>query len=174
MKMIHWKSISSYNRDSTNIYSAANFCFNKGVWMIWNKGTLSKDKSCKKSSHDLGFHSPNRYESDLLNEILYIHVGQEATKISEVKVGGRKISARLRGPQARQSRICLSRQFSIDLQLWPLIFLQPLDLQERTVPHLKVLTNICLENECQVHGSTLNVIYVCSKYPYFISYRGLC
>ena len=27
-------------------YSAVNFCFNKGLCMIWNKGTLSKDKSC--------------------------------------------------------------------------------------------------------------------------------
>ena len=31
-----------------------------------------------------------RYESDLLNEVLYILVGQEAAKISEVKVGGKK------------------------------------------------------------------------------------
>ena len=40
-------------------------------------------------SHGIGFHSPNRYESDLLNEVLYVLVGQEAEKISEVKVGGR-------------------------------------------------------------------------------------
>ena len=73
-----------------------------------------------------------------------------------------------------QSRIWLSRQFLIDLQLWPLIFLQPLDLQERTVPHLKYLINICLETESQGHGMTFKVIYVHSKYPYFISYRGLC
>ena len=25
-------------------YSAANFCFNKGLCMIWNKGTLSEHK----------------------------------------------------------------------------------------------------------------------------------
>ena len=31
----------------------------------------------------------NRYESDLSNEVLYVLVGQEAEKISEVKVGGR-------------------------------------------------------------------------------------
>ena len=30
--------------------------------------------------------SPNRYESDLSNEVLYVLVGQEAEKISEVKV----------------------------------------------------------------------------------------
>ena len=32
--------------------------------------------------------APNRYYSDLSNEVLYILVGQEAAKISEVKVGG--------------------------------------------------------------------------------------
>ena len=31
-----------------------------------------------------------RYEEDLLNEVLYPLVGQEATKILEVKVGGRQ------------------------------------------------------------------------------------
>ena len=33
---------------------------------------------------------PNRYEIDLLNEVLNIDFGQEAAKISEVKVGGQK------------------------------------------------------------------------------------
>ena len=42
----------------------------------------------------LGLLAPNRHESDLSNEVLYILVGQEAAKISEVKVGGRKKSAR--------------------------------------------------------------------------------
>ena len=36
-----------------------------------------------------GFQSPNRYESDLSNEVRYALVGQEAAKISKVKVGGR-------------------------------------------------------------------------------------
>ena len=39
-----------------------------------------------------GFQSSNRYESDLSNETLYILVGQEAAKISEIKVGGQKKS----------------------------------------------------------------------------------
>ena len=43
---------------------------------------------------------PNRYELDLSNEALYALVGQEAAKISEVKVGGRKKSARSAGPRA--------------------------------------------------------------------------
>ena len=38
----------------------------------------------------LGLQSPNRYEIDLLNEVLNIDFGQGAAKISEVKVGGRK------------------------------------------------------------------------------------
>ena len=33
---------------------------------------------------------PNKYEVDLSNEVLNIDFGQEAAKISEVKVGGRK------------------------------------------------------------------------------------
>ena len=34
--------------------------------------------------------APNRYELDLSNEVLIIHFGQGAVKISEVKVGGCK------------------------------------------------------------------------------------
>ena len=143
------------------IYSAGTFCFNKGLCMIWNKGTLSEDKPCLKSCYDLGFHSPNRSESDLSNQVLYILYRS-------------KKSARSAGPRAHRTRICQSRQFLIDLQLWPLIFLQPLNLQGCTVPHLKDLIPICLENESQGHSMTLNMGYLCSKYPYFISYRGLC
>ena len=40
-----------------------------------------------------GFQSPNRYESYLSNEVLYIFVGGEAAKISELKVEGQKKSA---------------------------------------------------------------------------------
>ena len=54
--------------------------------MIQNKGTLSQYKSIQESFHGSDFQSPNRYESDLSNEVLYALVGQEATKISEVKV----------------------------------------------------------------------------------------
>ena len=39
--------------------------------------------------HSLGLQAPNRYESDLSNEVLYILVSQEVAKIFEVKVGGR-------------------------------------------------------------------------------------
>ena len=56
--------------------------------MIWNKGTLTKQKTCWKSYHSIRLLAPNRYKSDLSNEVLYILVGQEATKISNGKVGG--------------------------------------------------------------------------------------
>ena len=165
-----WNQIFFQSKDS---YSAVNFCFKKGLCMIWNNGTLSEHKS-HLSCHNLGFQSSNRYESDLSNEVLYILVDQEAAKISEVKVRIRKKICRISGPRGHQSRIWLSRQFCINLQLWPLVFSQPLDLQGCTVPHLKDLIHICLETESQVHGMIFNVIYVRSNYPYFISYRGLC
>ena len=38
--------------------------------------------------------------------------------------------------------------------------MQPFDLQERTVPHLKDLINICLENESQGLGMTFNIILI--------------
>ena len=55
-------------------------------------------------------------------------------------------------------------------------FLQPLGLQEHALSHLKDVVHICLETESQDHGMTFNVIYVCSNYTYFISYRlnGFC
>ena len=85
--------------------------------MISNEGTLSDHKSCHKSCHGLGFHSPNRYESDLSNEVLYVLLGLEAAKLSEVKIGGRKKSAKLAGPGRFSLKSGLSRQFLIDLQL---------------------------------------------------------
>ena len=40
------------------------------------------------------------------------------------------------------------------------MFLQPFNLQGRTVPHLKDLIHICLETERQGHGITFNMIYL--------------
>ena len=50
---------------------------------------MSEHKSFLKSCYGPGLNSPKRYESDLSNEVLYSLLGQEAAKISEVKVGGR-------------------------------------------------------------------------------------
>ena len=53
---------------------------------------LRSYKSSRKSFHSLGHLVPNRYELDLPNEVIYIYFGQGVAKISEVKVGGKKIS----------------------------------------------------------------------------------
>ena len=65
-----------------------------------------------------------------------------------------------------------SWQFSLRSPTFTINILQPLDLQECTVPHLKYLIHICLELEAQGYGITFNMFYVGSKCPYFISYRG--
>ena len=62
-----------------------------------------------KSHHSLGLLAPNRYESDLSNEVLYILVSQEAAKMFEVKVGGpKKIvnAAALEPDEPRAGRPC--------------------------------------------------------------------
>ena len=55
-----------------------------------NRATLNHDNIPYKSFKSLGLWSPNRYEIDLTNKVLDIDFDQEAAKISEVKVGGRK------------------------------------------------------------------------------------
>ena len=47
---------------------------------MWNRGILSQHNACQKSCHGLRLLAPNRYESDLSNDILYALVGQEAAK----------------------------------------------------------------------------------------------
>ena len=59
----------------------------------------------------------NRYVLDLPNKILNIDIGQGAAKISEVKVGGQKKSARSAGPQVHRVRDGPHGQFLNDLQL---------------------------------------------------------
>ena len=56
---------------------------------------MSENKSYLKSFHDLVFQSPYRYKPDLLNEVLYVLIDQEVAKISEVKVGVKKMLTRL-------------------------------------------------------------------------------
>ena len=69
--------------------------------------------------------APNRYEVDLSNEVLNIHFGEGASKISEVKVGDRKKNCWLSRiwDQSAHARGNTGR-FFFNLQLWPLIFLQ--------------------------------------------------
>ena len=44
---------------------------------------------------------------------------------------------------------------------------QPMNQNERLVPHLKVLICICLEPEAQMREMTFRVLYAISKRPYF-------
>ena len=51
---------------------------------------------------------------------------------------------------------CTQRLF-FNLQLWPIMFLQPLDQNKCLVPHLKDLLHISLEPEAEGHGMTFKV-----------------
>ena len=57
----------------------------KQNWVPSNKNMLSL-KSCYDNNHL----TPDRYESDLSNEVLHLLEGQDAAKILEIKVGGKK------------------------------------------------------------------------------------
>ena len=81
-------------------------------------------------------------------------------------------SANSAGPGHIRFELGQFGNFLCNLQLRPQIFLQPLDLKECTVPHLKDLIHICLEPEVQGCDMTFNRFFVGSIYPYFISYRG--
>ena len=116
--------------------------------------------------------SPNRNELGFSKKVLYTHVGQEAAKISDVKVGGWKINADSVWFNTDAPWVGWSCRFFFDLQLWLLIFLQPLDLQRCNLPPLKDLNHISLETKAQDYGMTFNVCYVGSKYPHFISNRS--
>ena len=127
---------------------------------LLHKGHIDKWGNIKLRLHDpkvMSWPWNSSSKKIWIKSFKWIDFSQVAAKISKVKVGGWKKSARSAGSRAYQSRIWLSRQFFIDLQLWPLIFLLPLDLQERTVPNLKDLIHICLEPEAQGYSSTFKV-----------------
>ena len=81
--------------------------------------------------------------------------------------------------------ICQSAQFEpmhlgsaeladifFNLQLKPLISLQPLDQNQCLVPHLKYLSNISLEIKAQGFWITFKVVNHGSKYPYLLHKTG--
>ena len=106
---------------------------------------------------------------------MYILVSQEAAKISEVKVGGRKENCQLNRLRTQCTQGRLTWQIFYQPLTLTFDILQRLDLQllqECTAPHFKDLIHICLEPEVQDCGMTFNRFYVGSKYPYFVSYRG--
>ena len=80
--------------------------------------------------------------------VLYVLAGQVAAKIFEVKVGSQKLTNR---PDLTPMCFGLgwTGRFFLDFQLWPQIFLEPLNLQELKDPHLEDLIHICLETEVQ-------------------------
>ena len=60
-----------------------------------------------------------------------------------------------------------SQIFFFDIQLWPLISLQPLDQYQCLVIHLKDLFHLCWGTKAQGIWMTFNVWNFGSKYPYF-------
>ena len=120
---------------------------------------------------------PNKYRSDLSKKLVFGPVGQGASKMYAFKVctgrdsnPGRSESSDLLHKVAKNvasNPNCLS--FFFDCQLCKLVILQPIDLQEHKVPHLKDLIHICLEPEAQGSSMTFNVISSRSKYPQIIA-----
>ena len=62
-----------------------------------------------------------------------------------------------------------SADIFLNLQLWLLISLQPLDQNQCLVLHLKDLLHICLEAKAQGFWVTFKVLNLGSKQPYFNS-----
>ena len=70
-------------------------------------------------------------------------------------------------PWAHGFEPCRSADIFSELQLWPLVSLQPLNQNQCLVFHLKDLIHICLETKAQGFSMTFNVCNLGSKYPYF-------
>ena len=66
-------------------YSYPNYINPIEIGLYW-----AKIKYLKSPFKSLGLWSPNRYETDLLNEVLNIDFSQGTADISKVKDGGRK------------------------------------------------------------------------------------
>ena len=119
----------------------------------------------RKSFKSLGLWSPNRYEIDLLNEVLNIDFDWGAARISEEIFANQLSSIPCAGGRP-------SSRFFIHLQIWPLISLQPLDQNQCLVPHLKDLFHICLETKVQGFWMTFKVCNHGSKYLYLLHKMG--
>ena len=74
----------------------------------WNRVTLSHNYIHQQSLHSLGLLAPNKYDVDLLNDVLNIDFSQGAAKFSEVKAGGWK---KYLLTSSASVRIGLSQQF---------------------------------------------------------------
>ena len=87
--------------------------------------------------------APIRSELDLSNVAL-MYFGQGTARILEVKVGVQKKNLPVKAYPGHGGLAIF-----FNLQLWHLIFLQPLDLQKWKLSHLKDLIHICLEPKDQ-------------------------
>ena len=105
----------------------------------------------------------DRYWLDLSNKIITNYFCQEAANISEVKVGGQLkyllVQTGLGESVSNQAELA---DIFFQLQLWPLIFLQPLEQNQCLVPSMKDL--ICTRCAiCFCHFSSLKY-YKISKH----------
>ena len=80
------------------------------------------------------------------------------------KLEFRKNICQLGWPRAHGFEPGWSADIFYELQLWPLVSLQPLDQNQCLVPHLKDLFHICLETKIQGFWMTFNLCNLGSKY----------
>ena len=104
---------------------------------------------------------------------LQIHMNQIFQMYAKIRRLTKKSSGSA-GPRRMVSCQSEWANFFFNHQLWPLVLLQLLDLQEFKVTHLKDLIHISLELEAQGFCMTFIMCYDGSKYPYFILYRWSC
>ena len=76
---------------------------------------------------------------DLSKEVLWVSVGQLASKLQALNVQGLKKILPISGPRATQVRIGRSAEFFSNLEHWQPVILMPVDLQRPTVPLWKDL-----------------------------------
>ena len=93
--------------------------------------------------------------------------GLQWNQMSNLEV--KKISANSALFKPMRPRSAQLADISFNLQLWPLISLQPLDQNQCLVPHLKDKSYFCLETEVQGYGMTFKVYSFGSKQPCFNS-----
>ena len=116
--------------------------------------------------------APNRYELDLSNEVLNIHFKGEQNCGCPNCINFDFIDFREYSPVHHYIKRSLEpkrSQHFFDCKLCNIVTLQPFDLKEYTVPHLKDLIHIYLEPEDQGSSMTFYVLFSRLKYPQIIA-----
>ena len=99
---------------------------------------------------------------DLSKEALWVSVGQLASKLQAVNVGGLPIG----WPRATRVRIGRLAEFFSNLQHWQFVILMLVDLQRPTVSLWKDL-NLLNKHKLNLEGKKdFNTSYALSKWPY--------